>query len=149
MTDEQRMRPFVKHYLNKYGAVPLWVLQNDLTFGNISHFYQLQKRGVQNAACKLVSQTSNRNQRLEPIMLLRVIQVLSGFRNICAHDERLYCAVVRGARFSDMYSLLCRVLPDDETKAMLDELGRLVGSYRGLIAQDVLHSVFKEMNIRV
>lgn len=32
---------------------------------------------------------------------------------------------------------------------MLDELGRLVGSYRGLIAQDVLHSVFKEMNIRV
>lgn len=149
VTDEQRMRPFVKHYLNKYGAVPLWVLQNDLTFGNISHFYQLQKRGVQNAACKLVSQTSNRKQRLEPITLLRVIQVLSGFRNICAHDERLYCAVVRGARFSDMYSLLCRVLPDDETKAMLDELGRLVGSYRGLIAQDVLYSVFKEMNIRV
>lgn len=149
VTDEQRMRPFVKHYLNKYGAVPLWVLQNDLTFGNVSHFYQLQKRGVQNAACKLVSQTSNRKQRLESIMLLRVIQVLSGFRNICAHDERLYCAVVRGARFSDLYSLLCRVLPDDETKAMLDELGRLVGSYRGLIAQDVLYSVFKEMNIRV
>ena len=82
-------------------------------------------------------------------MLLRVIQVLSGFRNICAHDERLYCAVVRGARFSDMYSLLCRVLPDDETKAMLDELGELVRAYQGLIAQDVLYSVFKEMNIRV
>lgn len=149
VTDEQRMRSFVKHYLNKYGAVPLWVLQNDLTFGNISHFYQLQKRGVQNAACKLVGQTSNRKQRLEPIMLLRVIQVLSGFRNICAHDERLYCAVVRGARFSDMYSLLCRVLPDDETKAMLDDLGELVRAYQGLIARDVLYSVFKELNIRV
>lgn len=37
------MRPFVRHYLNKYGAVPLWVLQNDLTYGNISHLYQLQK----------------------------------------------------------------------------------------------------------
>lgn len=48
-----------------------------------------------------------------------------------------------------MYSLLCRVLPDDETKAMLDELGELGGSYRGLIAQDVLHSVFKEMSIQV
>lgn len=48
-----------------------------------------------------------------------------------------------------MYSLLCRVLPDDETKAMLDELGELVGSYRGLIAQDVLYNVFKEMNIQV
>ena len=42
VSNEQHMRPFVRHYLNKYGAVPLWVLQNDLTFGNISHFYQLQ-----------------------------------------------------------------------------------------------------------
>lgn len=108
-----------------------------------------KKRSVQNAACKLVVQTASRSQRLEPVTLFRVIQVLSGFRNICAHDDRLYCAVVRGARFSDMYSLLCRVLPADETKAMLDELGRLVGSYGGLIAQDVLYSVFKEMNIRV
>lgn len=149
LADEQRMRPFVRHYLNKYGAVPLWVLQNDLTFGNISHFYQLQKRGVQNTACKLIGQTANRNQRLEPLVLLRVFQVLSGYRNICAHDERLYCAVVRGARFSDMYSLLCRVLTDDETKAMLDDLGELVRAYQGLIARDVLYSVFKEMNIRM
>lgn len=33
VSNEQHMRPFVRHYLNKYGAVPLWVLQNDLTFG--------------------------------------------------------------------------------------------------------------------
>ncbi len=149
LTDEQRMRPFVRHYLNKCGAVPLWVLQNDLTFGNISHFYQLQKRGVQNAACKLIGQPANRNQRLEPLMLLRVFQVLSGFRNICAHDERLYCAVVRGARFSDMYSLLARVLPDREIQAMFDELGELVRTYQGSIAQDVLYGVFEEMNIQV
>ena len=32
---------------------------------------------------------------------------------------------------------------------MLDELGELIGSYQGLIAQDVLYSVFKEMNIKV
>lgn len=82
-------------------------------------------------------------------MLLRVFQVLSGFRNICAHDERLYCAVVRGARFSDMYSLLARVLPDREIQAMFDELGELVRTYQGSIAQDVLYGVFEEMNIQV
>lgn len=48
-----------------------------------------------------------------------------------------------------MYSLLCRVLTDDETKAMLDDLGELVRAYQGLIARDVLYSVFKEMNIRM
>ena len=32
---------------------------------------------------------------------------------------------------------------------LISFLGELVGSYRGLIAQDVLYSVFKEMNIKV
>lgn len=31
-------RPFTAHYLVSYGEVPLWVLANDLTFGNLSHF---------------------------------------------------------------------------------------------------------------
>lgn len=149
VSNEQHMRPFVRHYLNKYGAVPLWVLQNDLTFGNICHFYQLQNRGVQNAACKLVNQTANREERLEPIVLLRVIQVPVGFRNICAHDERLYCAEVRGAKFSDMYDLLSRVLPADEMRSLLNDLAGLVGAYQGLINQSVLYDVFHEMNIQV
>lgn len=45
-------RSFVVHYLNAHGEVPLWVLANDLTFGNMSHFFQLMKRGDQNAVCK-------------------------------------------------------------------------------------------------
>lgn len=30
----------IKHYLTVHGNVPLWVLVNDLTLGNISNFYQ-------------------------------------------------------------------------------------------------------------
>ena len=143
LTNKKKMRPFVKHYLNSYGKVPLWVLQNDLTFGNIAHFYQLQQniahfyqlqqRGVQNAACKIVGEISGRGVRLNPHDLLRAFDVLVGFRNICAHDERLYCATVKGARFADMFDELCVVLPEEDTHAMIDTLNSLIRAYQGKI----------------
>ncbi|MBQ6994598.1 MAG: Abi family protein [Lachnospiraceae bacterium] len=40
-------KPTDYHYINhaqrKYGNVPLWVLTNALTFGNISKMYMLQR----------------------------------------------------------------------------------------------------------
>ena len=38
-------RPFVEHYIAAYGEVPLWVLSNDLTFGNTSHFFPAYEEG--------------------------------------------------------------------------------------------------------
>lgn len=145
--NQKRMRPFVRHYLNAYGKVPLWVLQNDLTFGNMAHFYQLQKRGVQNAACKIVGEISGMSVRLNPHDLLRAFDVLVGFRNICAHDERLYCATVKGAKFADMFDELNVVLPEKDTHAMVGALGSLVRAYRGRISDKVLAQVNTEMGI--
>lgn len=45
---------FIAHYRQNYDEVPLWVLVKDLTFGNVSYFYGLQKRSVQNLICKRV-----------------------------------------------------------------------------------------------
>ena len=149
LTNAKKMRPFVRHYLSSYGKVPLWVLQNDLTFGNISHFYQLQKRGVQNAACKIVGEVSARGTRVSPHDLLRAFDVLVGFRNICAHDERLYCAEVKGARFSEMFDLLSLVLPAHETSAMVDVLNSLFSAYRGRIDRDVILQLMDSMGVEV
>lgn len=145
----KKMRPFVRHYRNSYGKVPLWVLQNDLTFGNIAHFYQLQKRDVQNAACKIVSEGAQRRLRLNPHDLLRAFDVLVGFRNICAHDERLYCASVKGARFADMYRQLRLILPEDEANAMLEALNSLIREFNGRISHDVLIQVNQEMGVKI
>lgn len=147
--DKGKLRPFVKHYLEDYGAVPLWVLQNDLTFGNIAHFYQLQKRGVQNEACKIVLQVAGHGERIGARDLLRAFDVLVGFRNICAHDERLYCATVKGARFSDMFDQLSMVLTESETKAMLDTLNALIRAFAGRISPSVLVQVNLAMGVKV
>ena len=55
-------RLFVAHYIASYGEVPLWVLSNDLTFGNMSHFFQLIKRGDQNSVCKYLFETTLRTE---------------------------------------------------------------------------------------
>jgi abortive infection bacteriophage resistance protein len=77
-----RKKDYIKHHINKYGAVPMWVLVNSLTMGNISVFFSLMKPQEQIA----ISQ----NYQLMKENLNRYMKVLSEVRNICAHDERLY-----------------------------------------------------------
>lgn len=149
ITNKKKMRPFVKHYLGTYGKVPLWVLQNDLTFGNIAHFYQLQKRGVQNAACKIVGEVAGRGERISPHELLRAFDVLVGFRNICAHDERFYCAEVKGARFAEMFNMLSLVLPEYETASMISTLNSLFQAYKGRIDQGVIVQLIVAMGVEI
>ena len=53
------------------------------------------KRGGQNAVCKHLYVTTMRSagdKRITPHDVLRAYDVLVYFRNLCAHDERLYCA---------------------------------------------------------
>jgi abortive infection bacteriophage resistance protein len=125
-------RPFVSHYLDAFGEVPLWVLANDLTFGNMSHFFQLMKRGDQNAACKYLFKTTLRAEgqgRISPHDVLRAYEVLTHFRNLCAHDERLYCARKDNDTYATMLNLLAVALPADLVDAMRHDIERLLSKY--------------------
>lgn len=129
-------RPFVVHYLQKHGAVPLWVLCNDLTFGNMSHFYQLMKRGEQNAVCKHLFSTTlraNGEERLSPHDILRAYDVLVCFRNLCAHDERLYCAQKDNDTYATMLELLNIALPAKTVEKLKRELEELLEKYEGAL----------------
>lgn len=137
-----KLRPFVRHYLDAYGTVPLWVLQNDLTFGNIAHFYQLQKRGVQNEACKVVLQVAGHGKRIGARELLRIFDVLVDFRNICAHDDRLYCAVVDGAHFDEMLNLMARVLTENEVRELHGMIVMLGEEYAGRVDPRALNALY-------
>ena len=88
----------VKHYVNNHCSVPIWVLTKTLTFGTVEHLFNLMKRDDQNVVCKRVVKVLTtdkyRPEHLAPITARRAIDVLVKYRNICAHDERLYCAKV-------------------------------------------------------
>lgn len=111
-------RPYIKHYREKHGEVPLWVAANALTFGNMSHFYDLQRIEVQNETCHLICKSIGA-KTISARRLKDIYSTLTTFRNICAHGGRLFCATA-GKRsdksFGDMLMDLSIVSEPFETQ---------------------------------
>lgn len=75
--------PSISHYLNVYGYIPLWVLNNILTLGTISKFYSLMKTPERQDISRTFGILDNE--------LESELMYLSSVRNFCAHGNRLYC----------------------------------------------------------
>lgn len=147
-------RPFVAHYVKKYGFVPLWVLSNDMTFGCAARFYQLQTRAVQARACRLVQESRGDDAyeppRLTPHDMMKAYSVFVDFRNICAHDERLYCAKVGKRQDTDygtMCAMLALVLRRSEVESFVREVNGLLKSYEGKLHGTDPHALLGAMGL--
>lgn len=75
--------PSIMHYLKQYGYVPLWVINNILTFGHVSKFYSIMKQKDKMAISKTF--------HIMDDQLQSILFYLSTVRNFCAHGNRLYC----------------------------------------------------------
>ncbi len=151
---DKRQRPFVHHYLNQYGVVPLWVLSNDLTFGNMVHFYQLMQRSDQQRACTIIAKATDRNKQgdhktLSPRNLLRSANILVDFRNLCAHDERLYCAKFDNDGYSAMVVALANLIGTDGVHALANDLASLLAKYNGRLHYVSIESLLGVMGFQV
>jgi len=76
----------VKHYLNKHEHIPLWVLINIFTFGNLSKFYYFLKTEEKKDIARYFD--------LNAPNFKSFMSILSLYRNICAHSERFFCEKV-------------------------------------------------------
>nr|WP_317358025.1 Abi family protein [uncultured Tyzzerella sp.] len=73
---------YIIYNRDEYKNVPLWVLMNTLTFGNLSKMYSYSLSEIKiNIANEF---------NLKHIQLSSMLNVISKFRNVCAHNERLY-----------------------------------------------------------
>lgn len=79
---------YINHAIDEHNNLPLWVLINALTMGNVSKFYSLLQYDVQ-TKISLNYIGINENQ------LAKLLNNLTIFRNICAHGERLYCCRIK------------------------------------------------------
>lgn len=75
--------PYINHQKTVYGNVPLWVLVNGLTFGTLSKFYGLVTSDIR---VKISKNFSGVNEK----QLEQYLKVITKFRNVCAHNERLF-----------------------------------------------------------
>lgn len=74
---------YVNHAQKKHGNVPLWVLTNALTFGNISKMYMLLPQDIQ-------IKVSKNYPYINESQMTSILTVMVKFRNVCAHGERLF-----------------------------------------------------------
>lgn len=74
---------YINYYRNTYGNIPLWVLINVLTFGNLSKMYKVFPQSLQSKICKNFGIINQRQME-------QFLSVLTKFRNVCAHGERLF-----------------------------------------------------------
>jgi len=74
---------YIRHYVKRYQSVPFWVLVNTLTLGQVSKMYSCQKSRVKIQICKDFGEI--RENELE-----RMLSIMTKFRNVCAHNDRLF-----------------------------------------------------------
>ena len=136
--------PSISHYLKKYGYVPLWVLNNILTLGQISKFFSILKQQDRQKISKTFYIADN---QLESILFY-----ISSVRNFCAHGNRLYCfrskrplidfsahtamniPQTNGSEFDygkrDLFAAMIAlyyVLPKKEFRKLIDDISSLLG----------------------
>ena len=127
-------REYIRHYREDYGFVPLWVLANSMTFGNVAYFFNLQKRDVQSIICKRVKELRGDSSKeyFAPMDMRLSLRTLVDFRNICAHDERLFCAKVGkvgDSGYLDMVDAIGDILPESDVGSLIDKASSLIDNY--------------------
>lgn len=98
----------IKHYIEEHGSVPLWVLVNYLTIGNLSYLYSALKDSEKNAIAKYYS--DKYEKQYKPTSPLRIssedmesaLKIFNLVRNQCAHDERLFNSDYKNIRVANI-----------------------------------------------
>lgn len=104
-------KAYIRHCMEDHdGQVPLWVLVNDLSFGQTVWFFQVQSSSVRLAVAEsftnLYADTHDRPRRITVKRLDRIFNRLVFYRNLCAHDERCYCARYDGRANENVYQAI-------------------------------------------
>lgn len=91
----------IKHYVNKHGHVPLWVLVNFLTFGELNYFYSNCTSDIQLTIAKdfqhtkKVSYGGSPQSPITPKAIMGINQMVNIFRNAVAHGEITYSKIIQ------------------------------------------------------
>lgn len=141
---DNSVKPQIKHYIDKHHEIPLWVLINYLTFGNVSFFFNAMDNELKESVCKdfgirLKRQYGN-SYPIEKNILKDIIKISNLFRNVCAHDDILFSyrlkkpistkestskffrVKFKGNSIFDLVMLLQLVLPKDCHEEMISKI---------------------------
>lgn len=88
---QRKKKAFIKKYLDEHTYLPMWVLMNILTFGNVSKLFNIQTDEVKEDMLKKLKLIGGEIGGFDFINFSRIIEILGLYRNITAHNERFFC----------------------------------------------------------
>ena len=126
--------------------MPLWVLVSGITFGSLSKFYSFTTQDLK-------VKVSKNFEKVNEKQLEQYLTVITKFRNVCAHNERLYSYQTKndipntaihqklgisqnGSQYvcgkHDLFALVIAfryLLPDEDFKKFKASLSRILKHY--------------------
>lgn len=83
MAKQNKDHEYIVYQRNKYHNIPLWVMMNTLTFGQISKMFEFLPQNMQGTICRDFTNVKKNE-------MIKYLKVLTLYRNVCAHNERLF-----------------------------------------------------------
>lgn len=83
MAKQNKDHEYIVYQRNKYHNIPLWVMMNTLTFGQISKMFEFLPQNIQGTICRDFTNVKKNE-------MIKYLKVLTLYRNVCAHNERLF-----------------------------------------------------------
>ena len=83
VANKNKDHKYLVYQRNKYHNVPLWVILNALTFGQISKIFEFLPQKMQGLICQDFGNIKKNG-------MIKYLKVLTLYRNVCAHNERLF-----------------------------------------------------------
>lgn len=140
--------------MNNHDEVPFWVLTKYLTLGQMFKFYCFQQESMRNSIAhsfsNLYAETHKKAVRISDRRLRLAYNHIKDFRNICARDERLYCARVslsHDINFADVLNDLELVLPKNEYIQLLRDVVNALTELSENTHIEIMNDVIDSMGI--
>lgn len=105
-SNKEKNNPAFVYALDNYGYVPFWILTTNLSFGQISRFYECLHYDVRVSIA--------RRYHLTEKDLRAGLKIINAVRNLCAHNNRVYTARIP--------NMLPSALGDDKHRIYVDPL---------------------------
>lgn len=153
----------IKHYIKKHDHIPLWVLVNFLTLGNISYFYNSLDESLQNKIAKdfgeRYKESYQSKEKISKTELIDIIKICNFFRNVCAHDEVMYSFSLNkagqtaifekffnenytGKNLHDLILVLKLVIPEKEYQSLISSISSIKNKYEDKFTSIPIDDIF-------
>lgn len=153
---------YIIYQRKKYQNVPLWAIVNTLTIGQISKMYSYMQSDIQSKISHCYPAVNERE-------LKQHLKVITDFRNVCAHNERLFlyhshtdipdtvlhkklCVPKTGSHYSvgknDLFAIVIALrylLLKEDFKQFYRQLKTIISSYQKQSSQNNTKKLLENM----